>query len=245
MTGLSEGFSGFVAGFRPSPDQGRTLEQVLAPAARRSWWDADEPEPVDPDEKIANLLARGYTPGLTTRLSQQLGEVEGELEAEREKLTAGERRMAHIRRAHEAGRLNPWQMMEQLGGDFGDADRVRQLEHQAQSLRGQLADAAAVVAPQPQCDLDPVEGALSRARSAGHEAFREATRAAMAAAGQRPARQPEPRPFESGDGEAGEVTAAGPEITRSAGSCCGYCTEYGVSAPESVRLHASMMASQQ
>ncbi len=242
---LSEGFSGFIQGFRPAPDQGRTLEQALQRTGRQSWYDA-EPEPVDPDDRISALLARGYSPGLTGRLSQRLGDTLAELEAEQEKLAVSARRQDHVRRMHEAGRIDAWQMMEQLhGDDEGDEGQVRLLEHQAADLRAQLADAAERVAPAPQRDLDPVEAAVSRASSAGHEAFREATRAAMAAAGQRPAGTRAPRPFVSGEGEAGEVSAEGPEITRSAGSCCGYCTEYGVSAAESVRLHASMMASQQ
>jgi len=90
-------------------------------------------------------------------------------------------------------------------------------------------------------DLDPVESAVSRASSAGHQMFVEATRSAMAAAGQRPA-QPEPRPFGgSGGGEAGEVTAAGPEITRGGvvTASCQHCRDMGISPAEATRLHAS------
>ncbi len=244
MTGLAEGFSGFIAGFRPAPDQGRTLEQALSRTGRQSWYDA-EPEPVDPDDRISALLARGYSPGLTGRLSQQLGDTLAELETEQAKLAVTARRQEQVRRMHEAGRIDAFEVMRQLhGGDpaaEGDEGRVRQLEHQAADLRAQLADAAERVAPAPQRDLDPVEAAVSRASSAGHQMFVEATRSAMAAAGQRPA-QPEPRPFgESGGGEAGEVTAPGPEVTRGGvvTASCQHCRDMGISPAEATRLHAS------
>ena len=43
----------------------------------------------DPDERAANLVARGYSPGLLNDLSQRLGDTVAELEAEREKIEKG------------------------------------------------------------------------------------------------------------------------------------------------------------
>jgi hypothetical protein len=80
-----------------------------------------------------------------------------------------------------------------LDGDDGDENRVAMLERRADSLRRQIGEAQAMIAPPRQRDLDPVEAA-SRA---AHEAFREVTRARWAEAqgGSRPRR--ERPPFDS------------------------------------------------
>jgi hypothetical protein len=46
----------------------------------------------DPDERAANLVSRGYSPGLLFELSQRLGDTQAELEAEQAKLERGKRR---------------------------------------------------------------------------------------------------------------------------------------------------------
>jgi hypothetical protein len=60
-------------------------------------------------------------------------------------------------------------MLSMMDGDDGDESRVAMLERQAQSLRRQIAEAQAMIAPPQQRDLDPVEAAASRARAAHAE----------------------------------------------------------------------------
>jgi hypothetical protein len=60
----------------------------------------------DPDERAANLVARGYTPGLLYELQQRLGDVQAELETERAKIEKGARRQERIARDRAAGRIS-------------------------------------------------------------------------------------------------------------------------------------------
>ena len=50
----------------------------------------------DPDERAANLVVRGYTPGLLQELSQRLGDTTAELEAENEMLEAHNHLPQHL-----------------------------------------------------------------------------------------------------------------------------------------------------
>ncbi len=226
------GFSDFIGSFRPS-------EMPLSAVLSRGSPDgrADEtPEPRDDDEYVANLLSRGVKPGGAIAQAERDSAVADRLSEAESRLEVAERRVGHA----EAARSRSTDMAVTLAyadasaeladarSELGDARHAARRHAEARRAQAEF------VAGQSR-DLDPLESAMSRARSTGHQVFAERTRAAMAAAGQRP------RPFVSGEGEAGEVTAAGPEITRSGGgSCCGYCTEYGVSAPESAKLHAYM-----
>src|SRR6266566_6638063 len=95
----------FILSQRAAPGQGRTLEQVLARAAQAPDRRDREPDPVDPDERAANLLNRGYRAGVLQELAGQLGDCQAELEAERERIECGQRRAEHVRRAFEAGQI--------------------------------------------------------------------------------------------------------------------------------------------
>jgi hypothetical protein len=144
----------------------------------------------DPDERAANLVARGYSPGMLNDLAQRLGDTVAELEAEREKVSRGARRQEIAGREHAAGRADVWQMQRMLDGDFGDQATVERLERRADGLRRQIAEAQEMIAPPQRRDLDPVEAA-SRA---AHEVFREVTRARWAEVqgGSRPRRERPP-----------------------------------------------------
>jgi hypothetical protein len=163
----------------------------------------------DPDERAANLVARGYSPGLLNDLSQRLGDTVAELEAEREKIEKGARRQEIAAREHAAGRADVWQMQRMLDGDFGDQAAVERLERRADGLRRQIAEAQEMIAPPQLRESDGVEAASRHA----HQVFVEATRARMAEAREQ-ARRPEPRPF-AGRGAVTDAEPDGHEITRS------------------------------
>jgi hypothetical protein len=212
------GFTGFILANRADPGQGRTLGEVLQRAGQAP--DRGGPEPQDPDDRMAAMVTRGYSPGLISQLSQRLADTSAELEAERGKLEAGARRAEYLHRAHEAGRLTAWQVMEQLG-DEGDETEVRRLERRAASLRQQIDAAAEAIAPPERRDLDPLEAAAQRA----HAAFAEHTRALVAAAEARQARRPAARPF------AGRGLAVRSEVT------CAECIKVGATPEQSVLIH--------
>jgi hypothetical protein len=153
----------------------------------------------DPDERAANFVARGYSPGLLNDLSQRLGDTVAELEAEREKISRGARRQEIAAREHAAGRADVWQMQRMLDGDFGDQAVVDRLERRADGLRRQIAEAQAMIAPPQQRDSDPLEAASRHA----HQVFAELTRQRFAEA---QAGRPEPRPFASVSRGAGRST---------------------------------------
>ena len=153
----------FILANRPPPGEGHTLGAVLARAAQAPDRRGREPDPVDPDEHAANLINRGYHPGLLQELSGQLGDCQAELEAEKERIERGQRRAEHVRRAFEAGQIRALDIPAALG-DEGDPDRVAFLERRAASLQRQIADATEAVSPPERRTPDPLEAAASRAR---------------------------------------------------------------------------------
>ena len=202
------GFAGFILANRAAPGAGSSLGQVFARAAQAR---DREPEPVDPDDRMAAMVSRGYRPGALRSLSEQLGDVQAELEEEQAKLERGARRREIAGREHAAGRADVWQMQRMLDGDFGDPAVVERLERRADGLRRQIAEAQAAIAPPERRTPDPLEAAASRA----HAAFAEVTRARMAEV---EARRPEPRPFASvSRGAGGSTEHTGPD--------CSVCAE--------------------
>jgi hypothetical protein len=118
----------------------------------------------DPDEFAANLITRGYSPGLIGQLSQRLGDTMAELEAEREKIAKGERRHEHVMRAHQAGQISAWQIPDALGEE-GDAQRAEMLERRAERLRQQIAETQEMIAPPERRQADGVDAASRAARA--------------------------------------------------------------------------------
>jgi hypothetical protein len=202
------GFAGFILANRAAPGAGRSLGQVFARAAQAR---DREPEPVDPDDRMAAMVTRGYRPGALRSLSEQLGDVQAELEEEQAKLERGARRQEIAAREHAAGRADVWQMQRMLDGDFGDQATVELLERRADGLRRQIAEAQAAITPPERRAPDPLEAAASRA----HAAFAEVTRARMAEA---EARRPGPRPFAS-------VSRGAGRGTEHTGPDCWVCAE--------------------
>lgn len=101
----------------------RQAGDTLARTQARSWRD-DRPDPVpDPDERAANMVARGLVPGQVSDLSRRLGDTLAELQGEREKLGRGARRQAQIRRAHERGQITAFDIARMAGADEGDPGR--------------------------------------------------------------------------------------------------------------------------
>jgi hypothetical protein len=186
---------------------------------------------LDPDEFAANLISRGYRPGMLSQLALRLADVTAELEAERSKIEKGERVGRRVHGMLERGQVGAMDASAMLDGDYGDAHRAEQLERRAGSLRQQLAEASAASAPPrpPQLDGDGVEASASRARAA-HQAFIEvtreqATRARMTGAADGTPRR-ERRPFADRGGVAGRSES------------CIHCVNQGVSDDISYLLHS-------
>jgi len=159
----------------------------------------------DPDERAANLVGRGYSPGLASQLAQRLADVMAEIETENARIERSARRQERIARDHAAGRITAFDIARmQAGDDEGDPATVERLERRADGLRRQIAEAQAAIAPQQRREMDPVEAASRHA----HQVFVEATRAMMAEARQQPRA---PRPFAS--------------VSRGAGDHCQICAE--------------------
>jgi hypothetical protein len=213
------GFAEFILAHRAEPGAGRTLEETLARAAQADDRRGRE-EPADPDDRMAALVTRGYRPGVSWELSQKLADTMAELEAEHDKIERGQRRAEAVRRAHEAGQIRAWDIPAALG-DEGDPGRVAQLERRAESLRRQIGDTQAMMAPPQARDPDPLEQATSRA----HQAFVEATRARMAAAGTGVRAR---RPF---GGRGVLAVRADAEVT------CRECIKAGATVEESFLIH--------
>jgi hypothetical protein len=189
------GFAGVLGQVRPDPDEGKTLEQVFAPALR-----PDKPtEAADADERMANLMARGYRAGGVSDTARRLADVTAELQAEREKIAAGERNAARVERMRQAGQLTALEAWQRLDGDYGDAGRAERLERRVARLRSQLEDVAGTISPSRAVSADPVEAALGHAREVAGAVSRSA---------------PEPRPFEAPD--CAECAAAGATAAESA-----------------------------
>jgi hypothetical protein len=213
--------TGLLMSVRGSQDEGRTLGQVLARAMR-----PDKPaELPDPDERAANMLARGYSPGTMSVLSSRLGEAQAELAGEREKLEADAKWNERVQRDHAAGRISATDIARSwMARDEGDADKVARLERRVASLQRQLGDVTAVIAPQGQQFADPVEQASRHA----HQVFVETTRQRMAdaAAGRAPRAR---RPFAS----ISRGAAGGDEVPE-----CEHCAGMGATAEESFLMHS-------
>jgi hypothetical protein len=212
------GYAEFMLSMRRSPGEGRSLGEVLGAARAQP---GGEPELVDPDDRVANLVARGYAPGQLNTLSMALADATAELQGEREKIAAGQRRQERIQRDHQAGRITAMDIMR-MDFDEGDPGKAERLERRAESLRRQIADASALLVSQPRQE-DPAEAAVARAQAV-HREFVEVTRAQMAAAQQGHRAPRERRPFASGGG--GGV----PD--------CEQCAAVGASRSESAQIHA-------
>ena len=130
-------------------------------------------------------------------------------------------------RDHQNGKINVFDIIAMPDTDEGDPGKVARLERRCASLRRDLEDASELVSPQRQAPADPLEAASRRA----HDAFVEATRAALAAPPQ-PRREPPFAPPAAGGcaeceaagateresailhGEAQRASILGREITR-------------------------------
>jgi hypothetical protein len=166
----------------------------------------------DPDERAAGLVARGYSPGLVPQLAQRLADTVAEIEAENARIERSARRQERIARDHAAGRITAFDIARmQAGDDEGDPATVERLERRADSLRRQIGEAQAAIAPQQQREADPVEAASRHA----HQVFVEATRAMMTEARQQPRA---PRPFAS-------VSRGAGGSTEHTGDDCEICAE--------------------
>jgi hypothetical protein len=214
--GAVGGFTGFILAHKADPAAPSTLEQVLARAAQAP--ERGVPEPYDDDDRQAAMVMRGYRPGLSWDLSQKLADTVAELEGEWEKVERGQRRSAQVMRMHAAGQITAFQIPDALG-DEGDEGRVARLERRADSLRRQIADMSAMIAPQQQRALDPLEAASRHGRQVLAEVTRE-----LAAAAQ--PRRPERRPFVS----------RGRDAVRS--EHCVWCTQEGLDDETAFLLHS-------
>src|ERR1039458_9183033 len=86
--------------------------------------------------------------GRLAGLSQRYADVSADLADEQEKCARFTRRQEHAQREHAAGRLDAMRMAQMIAaGPEGDENKVRQLQHRADSLRSQLQQAAKVSAP--------------------------------------------------------------------------------------------------
>jgi hypothetical protein len=153
-----------LGGGRWLDDQPRSHEQVLGRAGALR---PDRPDraPADDESVRAALLMAGYTPGAMIGLSQRYADVSADLADEQEKCARFTRRQEHAQREHAAGRLPALAMAQMIAdGPDGDENKVRQLQHRADSLRSQLQQAAEVSAPSTQRGaLSAVEEASARA----------------------------------------------------------------------------------
>lgn len=194
-------------------DPGDTLKIALARSRGAEARQArDEAAGVrDPDETAAAMVNRGYTPGLVSDLILRRRDKEAELESENAKIAKGERVTERVRGMLERGQVGGLDAARMLDGDHGDAHRAAQLERQIARLDEQIADAQAMISPQPQRAPDPLEAASRRA----HEAFVSATRARLEAA---QAGRGEPRPFAS-------VSRSAGRSTEHTGPDCWVCAE--------------------
>jgi hypothetical protein len=173
------GFAGFILQNRADPNAGRTLEEALARAAHADDRRGRE-EPVDPDDRIAALVTRGYVPGQVSHLALRLQEVESELAAEEDKLEKAAHRSEWRHRDHAAGRITVADIVRMQAGDTdeGDPAAVERLSKRAAGLREQIRETMAMISPAQARTPDAYEAAASRA----HQVFVEATRAQLAEA---------------------------------------------------------------
>jgi hypothetical protein len=145
---------------------GDVLENALARSRAAEARQAREEAATarDPDEYAANLVTRGYTPGLIHGLSQRLADTMAELEEERAKIAKGERRMEHVRGLLERGQVGGLDAAERMDGDFGDPAQAERLERRVESLRAQIADVTQIMVPPEARARNAVEEASLRAQ---------------------------------------------------------------------------------
>jgi hypothetical protein len=206
---------------------GGVLENALARSRAAEAREAREEAAFapDPDERAAGLVARGYAPGLVSQLAQRLADTMAEIEAENAKIEAGERRAEHAERMRAAG-LGALEAFRMLDGDFGDPATVERLSKRATGLRRQIAEVQAMIAPQQQREMDPVEAASRHA----HQVFKEVTRAQLAEVQERERSRPrELPPFGSVSRGVGDGHFDVPE--------CRECVAAGATAEESLLIH--------
>lgn len=165
----------------------------------------------DPDERAANLVVRGYAPGMLTDLGQRLADVEARLADEEAKLERSARRAERTRQMHERGQIDAFGIAArwQAEVDEGDPAAVERLTRRRDSLQRQLAEAMQLMAPQ-RAPEDPLEAASRRA----HRVLAEVTRSQ---ARERPAPQERP-PF-------GSVSRFAGRSTEHTGDDCWVCRE--------------------
>lgn len=178
---------------------------------------------VDPDERAANLIGRGVTPGMISDLGQRLADAEAELAGELAKIEKGERVSARVRGMLERGQVGGLEASRMLDGDFGDAGRAEKLERRADRLRRELAGAQMMIAPQREQAADPLDAASRHA----HDVFVAATRAMLADA--QAGRRPAPRPFA---GRGGVAVRSDQPVT------CPDCVKCGATPEQSYMIHA-------
>ncbi len=119
----------------------------------------------DPDERAANLVTRGYMPGMTSQLSMKLADTEAELADDEDKLEKAARRAERTRQMHERGQLDVSGVIARMAAtDDGDETTVARLRRRADSLRRQIGEASEIMVPPEARARNAVEEASSRAR---------------------------------------------------------------------------------
>jgi hypothetical protein len=162
-TPAAGGFAGFLLGARGEPGPVDPLE--------RARLAVDKPDiQSDPDEVAADLVTRGYRPGLASQLAMQLADTEAELAGERKKIEDARLRMERRASDHAAGRITVFDIMameaaEDVSPRGGDAARAGMLERRAESLRAQMRETAELMVPQELRRKDAFEQATARAQS--------------------------------------------------------------------------------
>ena len=119
----------------------------------------------DPDERAANLVTRGYMPGMISQLSMKLADTEAELADDEDKLEKAARRAERTRQMHERGQLDVSGVIARMAAtDDGDETTVARLRRRADSLRRQIGEASEIMVPPEARARNAVEEASSRAR---------------------------------------------------------------------------------
>jgi hypothetical protein len=211
------GFAQFIQDMRGAPeDRPDALTRAMqAPDGR-------DPEPPDEDERQSALLARHYAPGAVTDLARRYADTMSELATVQEANEASRKRQERIARDHAAGRISAFDIMAMDTAE-PDVAREQQLERRAESLRGQLAGASALIAREPARAPDEF-AAVNRT---AHALFTATTRQRMAEAqARRTAPRPERRPFAS----------RGSVAIRSEN--CFYCTQEGLDDDTAFLIHS-------
>lgn len=215
-----------LAGSRGSePQPGAVLEQTLARSRAAEARQASEEAAgaFDADEYASALVVRGYQPGMLSSLTMKLADTMAELDEEEDKIERAAQREQRTRQMHERGQLDVQGVIARMADtDDGDAHRADQLRRRAASIRTQIEEASAAIAPGQQRAPDMYE----QAGRTAHQAFAEATRARMdAAQSGRPAPRA-PRPFGS--------------VSRGAAAeqlMCARCVEVGATPEQSYLIH--------